>query len=275
MNSIENQQINPQEISRLHETLVSILDEIVRICETFNLRYCLIGGTLIGAVRHNGFIPWDDDLDIVMPREDYDRFCELCKSELSDGFQIHSLETDPNYCLQFIKIRKKGTTFIESDSFVEFNMNGIFVDVFPQDYSNHISSPGQVARNKAIKAIRRIISCKVRKTFPDDTLTRCLYFFLRGCSIPSLVKLSTSIMVSKNRIKNPKYLVNYATLYDIKNEILPVSSYLPYKKLSFEGKMYNVPNDYELNLRSVYGDYMKLPPIEKRVTHKPKVLEFE
>lgn len=268
-------QISKDDLQKLHNILIEILDEIVRICDQYSLNYCLIGGTLIGAVRHQGFIPWDDDLDIVMPRDDYNTFCRLCKTELSSEFYIQSLETEPNYYLPFIKIRKENTTFIESNSVLKFKKNGIFVDVFPQDFSSHKSSIGQIIRNKSIKAIRRVIACKLHKTLPKDKLTKVVFIFLSPFNVQKLVKLSTYIMTSRNHIKTPKYLVNYATLYDIKNEILPISSYLPYKKLLFEGKSYNVPNDYDLNLKSVYGNYMELPPKEKRVNHKPEILLFE
>lgn len=94
-------------------------------------------------------------------------------------------------------------------------------------------------------------------------------------SVKSLLIICDAIMRLSNWLPNPKYLVNYATSYGIINEIMPVESYLPYKKLTFEGKLYNVPCKYEYNLTRVYGDYMKLPPLEKRVTHSPRRLEFE
>lgn len=267
--------MNTEDLGRLHETLIEILDEIVRICDTNGLNYCLIGGTLIGAVRHQGFIPWDDDVDIVMPRPDYERFCEICETDLSPKYYLHSLKTDKNYWLPFIKVRKHNTVFIEDSLPFNPEMNGIFVDIFPQDYSNHIDSIGQTLKCKAVKAIRRVIACKHINKSPDDFLTKVCYFLSYPISVKSLLILCDKIMMLSNKTRTPKYFVNYATTYAIKNEIMPIESYLPYKKLSFEGKLYNVPCEYVYNLTRVYGDYMKLPPLEKRVTHSPRRLEFE
>jgi lipopolysaccharide cholinephosphotransferase len=94
-------------LNKLHSIQVEILDEIVRICDSYNLDYFLIGGTLLGAIRHKGFIPWDDDLDIVMPRYDYDKFIALCDLEMNNKYILDSFENNSGYCLPFIKIRKK------------------------------------------------------------------------------------------------------------------------------------------------------------------------
>ena len=98
-------------LQSLQKVEIEILDEIDRICRMNNINYCLVGGTLLGAVRHGGFIPWDDDVDVAMPRNDYERFMDVCKSELSDDFYLHSIKTDKTYWYPFIKIRKKHRKF--------------------------------------------------------------------------------------------------------------------------------------------------------------------
>lgn len=117
----------------LHKVEIEILDEIDRICRKNNINYCLVGGTLLGAVRHGGFIPWDDDLDVAMPRNDYEKFIDVCKNELSDDFYLHSIETDKTYWLPFIKIRKKYTIFEEKNIAGLGCKTGIYVDIFPLD----------------------------------------------------------------------------------------------------------------------------------------------
>jgi len=107
--------INDSDLKKLHLVELIILDEFIRICNKFNLNYFLIGGTLLGAVRHNGFIPWDDDIDIGMPRKDFQKFLEICQSELYKDFYYLYLDNFEPYYYHFIKICKKNTLFIEND----------------------------------------------------------------------------------------------------------------------------------------------------------------
>ena len=90
-------------LCRLHEEMFIIYKEIARICDKHNLKYFVVGGTLLGAVVHKGYIPWDDDLDIAMPRDDYDKFINVFSKELDERFYLHHTTTDPNYWLPFAK----------------------------------------------------------------------------------------------------------------------------------------------------------------------------
>ena len=92
-------------LNRLHEEMIRIYKEIARICDKHNLTYFVVGGTLLGAVVHKGYIPWDDDLDIAMPRDSYDRFIEICKTDLDEKFYLHCIDTDEKYWLSFAKVR--------------------------------------------------------------------------------------------------------------------------------------------------------------------------
>ena len=94
-------------LQKLQQTETEILEEIDRLCEKHSIVYYLAGGTLLGAVRHRGFIPWDDDIDVAMPRNDYERFRDICLSELDERFYLHCPQTDKNYWLPFAKVRKK------------------------------------------------------------------------------------------------------------------------------------------------------------------------
>ena len=100
-------------LTKVHEIELELLNEFVRICDKHNLTYFLVGGTLLGAVRHSGFIPWDDDIDVGMPRVDYDKFINIAKNELKNDYLLDSVETDKNYFLPFAKILKRNTLFIE------------------------------------------------------------------------------------------------------------------------------------------------------------------
>ena len=127
-------------LKKLHEVEVEILDEFVRICKKQKLQYFLYYGTLLGAVRHNGFIPWDDDLDVAMPREDYEKFIKMAKEELNDNFYIDNKDTNDEYYLNFTKLRKKNTIF-EQDFQVNYDgPKGIWIDIFPIDESKKENS---------------------------------------------------------------------------------------------------------------------------------------
>lgn len=120
----------------LRKVEVEILKEIHKICTENDLQYYLCGGTLLGAVRHKGFIPWDDDIDIVMPRDDYNKFITLClNGKLDKQYILQNTDTEPEYHLPFTKIRKKHTFFDEEGVRKLKIHKGIFVDIFPLDYS--------------------------------------------------------------------------------------------------------------------------------------------
>jgi len=125
--------MNANQLKRLQNIEYEILQEIVRICEKNNLSYFLIGGTLLGAVRHKGFIPWDDDLDIAIPRKDYEKFLKICQTQLNSDYFLHCNKTDPDYWLPFAKVRKKNTLFDEKSITSIETHKGIYNDVFPLD----------------------------------------------------------------------------------------------------------------------------------------------
>ena len=124
---------NKEYLNKLHAELLIIMDEIDRVCKKNNLRYYLVGGSLLGAVRHKGFIPWDDDLDIAMPREDLNKLLEISASVLSPNYYVKWYQDDPRYWNPFPKICKRGTLFDENKE--EWEKTGLFIDIFPLDLS--------------------------------------------------------------------------------------------------------------------------------------------
>ena len=125
--------IDQETLNRMHLLHLDILKEFIRICNKYELRYFLLGGSCLGTVRHQGFIPWDDDIDVGMPRPDYERFMEIAQNELPEYYFLQNSKTDPDYPLCFAKIRDSRTTFIER-SVSHLNINhGIYFDIFPLD----------------------------------------------------------------------------------------------------------------------------------------------
>ena len=262
-------------LTKLHEVEIEILDEFVRICKKNNLDYWLVGGTLLGAVRHKGFIPWDDDIDIGMPRQDYEKFIEIAPKELDKKYFIHYFNNDRDYYLNFLKVKKKNTLFDEKlIENIETNKN-IWIDIFPYDEVENPNSKKYIIKNYIYKNTVPIIFYK-RGIFTKENLRRpWLRFLYIPFSYRFLIKNQEKIAKSEIKKENCQYLTSYSGSYNFKMETLEKNKIYPLKELEFEGKMYKVFNDYDYYLTRIYGDYMQLPPIDKRVAHLPKKVIFD
>ena len=263
-------------LDRLHKTQVDILIAVDRVCNKHNIEYFIIGGTLLGAVRHKGFIPWDDDLDIVMPRDDYEKFLHV-RNELPDSMFLHCMEDDENYPMPMPKIKLKNTVFEEANAVNVSTYKGIYIDIFPMDNAEKESCLFQTIQAKIQGAIgaSRAAKLGLYDSMGFSTLNKCFYMLLRLLSNKSLYKLQKFIQTLD---KNPqsKYFVNFASGYGFRKQTIPKNVYFPARMLEFEGHLFKAPNDYEFYLRRIYGnDYMSLPPEEKRITHNPLRLSFD
>lgn len=261
-------------LKKLHNVEIEILDEIVAICEKHNLKYYLIGGTLLGAVRHGGFIPWDDDLDIGMPREDYEEFLKIASKELDNQYMIDNKNTNKKYYLNFTKIRKRNTVF-EQDFQVNYDgPKGIWIDIFPVDEAKSLRNKLTPIQKKINNMIFRLLHYK-----NGFILGKKLNFIKRFLGKICIIKNSTLLEVQEKLLKlqdgkNYDYIVNLASTYDYKKELFLKEDIYPLIEMGFENKKYNVPRNYKKVLEQVYGDYMKLPPKDKQITHNPVKLEF-
>ena len=261
------------DVNALHNTLAEIADYVFKVCEENNLRCVMIYGTVLGAYRHKGFIPWDDDMDVGMPREDYEKFIEIMKTK-NDGYSIQNEDTEKGYFLTFSKVRKDGTEFIEKIAPDVYEHNGVFVDIFPLDFISEVGSFKSKLKKKYLNYLKHILkynSCK-QLFLKDKGFARKLVEEI--LSIPVKLFSNRAIIKHMERLKKadakgePKYLIEYDSTgaricfeYDV---------YFPSAKLEFEGRQYPVPGKTEEYLERTYGkDYMQLPPEEKRVTHEP------
>lgn len=256
--------------NKLREIQLQILDEIVRICKEHGLRYCLTGGTCLGAVRHQGFIPWDDDIDIIMPRRDFRRFIDLTKDGNTGDFFLDYYMTNPSYGRCFAKYCKRNTLFIEPNGLRQ----AIYVDIFVQD---KVPGPQFTAKSKLptfIHKLDAITTVRREGLRGRDRKTRIIYYVTRWIPVRWIFVWETRLMT---RFENTDaaYYLNYGSPYNLVKETLPISEFEPYARLSFEGKTYNVPGNWDLYLRNIYGDYMTLPPVEKRLTHYPQFISFD
>ena len=267
-------------IEKLHEVLVEILDYVVSVCEENNLKYFLLYGSALGAYRHHACIPWDDDLDIGMPRDDYEKFIDIMKTQPSSIYCLQNDETESQYYLTFSKIRKKNTIFMEDIAEGMYQDNGIFIDVFPLDYVKDKNALGYRVKefvitylNHGIRYLAYPNAYKNKYSKLRNILEGILCFPLTLFSKKKTINLIKKLCKGKCKPKEATYLAEYCDAYQHASQ--PIDNYLPEKKLMFHGREYNVPGKIENYLSTCYGeDYMELPPVEKRVTHMPSEIKF-
>lgn len=266
-------------IEKLHVTLIEILDYVVSVCEKHNLQYCLVYGSALGAYRHKGFIPWDDDMDMAMPRDDYEKFLSIMKHQVNDKFSIQTEETEDNYFLPFAKVRKNGTIFIESIAEEKYKNNGIYIDVFPLDLVESPERIGYKLKRNLINYLKHVLKIKAcPKLYKEKEgqfifCLDCVISFLGWMlSNKKILEILKNLMVSDINFIDADYIAQYDSSTVA---VMRKSVYFPLKISEFEGKLYYVPGAIEDYLRQQYGDdYMEFPPINQRETHKPIQLKF-
>lgn len=250
-------------VVELQRKELNILREFNSFCNKNNLNYSMIGGTLIGAVRHKGFIPWDDDIDVGMPRPDYERLIRIA-DKFPAGFKISTHGRDKGYIYPYAKCYDENTLFTES--FVKPFTRGVWIDIFPLDGTFE----NKTLRNLhcyAIKFMRVILVCKVGAYFPNESLSRRIVrnlfklisvFFSKEVLFSVIDKLA-----SFRDYKNSPYAGNFLGRWGIK-ETQPREVFDNRVLMDFSGEEAYGLEKYDSYLGSVYGDYMKLPPEESR-----------
>ena len=266
-------QIDEVTLKKLHDVELEILKEFIRICNKHNLKYFAVGGTLIGTIRHKGFIPWDDDIDIGMPREDYDKFIKISEKELNKKYFIQVGYDYKNSWAPFTKIRKKNT-LADEENITHINYpKGIFIDIFPFDNINTNNGILFKIKCNIIVTITDAIYYKwgIKKINEIRRKTLCRFFSL--FSNKYLKRIQNKLMKSKNK-KDTKYLVSYCGSYTMQKETQLKELFFPLQTKKFEDIDILVPNKYDTYLTNIYGDYMKLPPKEKRENHSMMNISF-
>lgn len=265
-------------LPKLHNCQLIIAREIKRLCDKHNIKYFIIAGTLLGAVRHGGFIPWDDDMDIGMLREDYEKFLKVAKTELGGDFFLQTPETDKNYGLPFAKILLNGTVLVEATAGSDAK-KGIFVDVFPFD-SVPESDDGKENHNKKTYFYKRLLLAKLNYNVcaKNDYVKRAVYFALKVMSAfyshDKLVKKLESEITRYNNSKTED-IVNIGGAYGYKKETIKADWVRDTVEIPFEDMTISAPVDYIKYLETFYGDYMTPPPEDKRYNrHSVTELDF-
>lgn len=267
-------------LPKLHSCELFIAKEVKRICNENGIKYFMIAGTLLGAVRHNGFIPWDDDMDIGMLREDYERFIKLAKTDLGERFFLQTPETDSAYGLNFAKILLKDTTLTEASA-ANNAVKGISIDVFPFDAVPENAKKTE-KHKKRTYFLRRLLLAKQnynvcgKKEYVKRAVYAVLKFIAAFYSREKLCKMLDSECERYNALgKTPEKIVNIGGAYGYDKETILREWVDSTVELPFEDTVFAAPAGYIPYLEYFYGDYMKLPPEDKRYNrHGVTAIDF-
>ncbi len=251
-------------LRELQLEMYDIMKEIVKVCDRHNLRYYLSGGTLLGAVRHGGFIPWDDDLDLEMPWKDYKKFLRYAKKELPENLFVQTFSSDPGYPNVFSMVRKNGTCAMPvaaKDLGIHW---GVEVDVFPLIGLYKNARLKQIQQRRMRHLSKMLLIEYVRLTKPDSLKDDPVYKKYARYSLKRRIMTAKLMLFLLTKSINPDEvsIVDYGFLQSCK-----VKDYAGTVKLKFEDGEYNAPAGYHNILTAIYGDYMTPPPEDKRGGH--------
>lgn len=250
----------PIDFNECKKVELEILRYIDIKCAKFDLKYFLAFGTLLGAVRHGGFIPWDDDIDIVMPRTDYEKLYEILKDD--PIYKMVNYKNDDTILIGFSKVFDTRTVIQYNKPFAFKQKYGLFVDVFPLDKlpKNKIFKLQQKAKLRILHHLLFYKSYKFKNKNIKDIL------FLKVVKNMSLNKLIYNIDTICKDSNNSQSNMMFTGVFPIyRNRKYNIDIFENSIKMRFEKYEFNVPKMYDMYLKILYGDYMKLPPIEKRI----------
>ena len=250
-------------IQQVKQIEIELLRDFIAVCEQLSLQYYVIGGTLLGAVRHKGFIPWDDDIDVGMPREDYEAFLKKAQMLLPEEDFVQTWKTDPDYPANFAKLRRSGTAFVEESLKNRMIHHGIYIDIFPLD---NCPSPGML--RGTILLCNNALLQRISLAFynPNRTIRSRIRQTVTCVFVPSR-KMALSLREALHKAyQKTGWIANYCGAWG-KREIMPSNWYGSGKVLEFEGMKVIAPVAFEDWLTKVYGNYLELPPKEKQYRH--------
>lgn len=249
------------ELQHLQKVILGIVKDIDELCRKNSIEYYLFGGSAIGAVRHKGFIPWDDDLDIVMDYKNYEKFIQVCRDQL-DPQKYYFQEGMVDWPILYSKVRLKGTLLVESESYGDDDSKkGIFVDVFKLDNASE-SSIGRRWQYLCGKYL--LCYCLLQRSYKKASVKKKLLMYtayplriksLRGFVMHQLVKYNS---------QNTSCFVSFGARFRYKNSFYRKEFYSNPIYMPFEDTMLPVPQKYDELLTQIYGDYMTPPPVSER-----------
>lgn len=257
-----------EDMKRISAIQLKIMDEVHRLCMENNITYYMIGGTLLGAVRHGGYIPWDVDIDIAMPREDYEVFEKICKTLLSENYDYVNYKTFRNYIRPHALVTHTGSRIHPKYDCVNPKLMdlGIYIDIFPLD--NAPEDGGlQKKHAESLLRLRKFKDRRLMYCYSYSRLRRYIHYMvaalLSWISVERINEYQQKLM-QKYREEQTGYLCSMGSRYKYEKQCMPREIYGQPVLLDFEGRQYYAPAQYEEYLRRLYGDYMRLPSVEEQ-----------
>lgn len=271
--------IDDEQLHKLQAALLGILDDIDSVCKKHGIRYTLGGGSCLGAVRHQGFIPWDDDIDINFSRAEYRRFIPLFREEFGDKYWVHTPEETDNYALLFARARKKGTVERTRDDF--FNEEcGIFIDVFIIE-NTFDSLLLRTIHGLGCQAFGLALSC--RKFWRDRKQLLSLAKGQQGLKRVFSVKIGLGFLLAWGSINfwtrganrwsalckndSSRFVAIPAGRKKFFSELYKREDVCETVEMPYAGRTMQCPRGYDAYLTRLYGDYMQIPPVDSRESH--------
>ena len=261
-------------LKQLQKVELDMFSEVVRICDKYHLTYFMSAGTFLGAVRHKGFIPWDDDMDMRMPRPDYEKLVRVLPKELKDPYIVQHFRHDKNVHRYFCRVENT-KVHLHRNHTVHGQDSNAWIDIFPLD-----GMPANKIHMKLRKihllyrkmwmqlsVFDEIVDVTKKRNLPEKIIVfLALHTPIQKCLSWERNWKKLDHALKAYSLKKSKYYMNFMSAYKYK-DIIPKSVYGKGRLYPFEDKQFNGPKDYDTFLKTLYGDYMKLPPEEKRKKH--------
>lgn len=275
---------DPEILEKLHKVQIEILNDFAGVCKKHNLPYFAIYGTAIGAVRHKGFIPWDDDIDVGMLREDYERFLIIAKKELAEKYDIMTPIDDHDYACTVTHLQRKNTKFVPYILKHEPYKMCIDLDIFPFD---NVPDDEKAAKRQQREAVfwgrllfligtgQVVIDIDGWKGKVAEIICYIIHTVLRLFRVsPEKIYRKFKKTAMRYDDNKTKYVTSYEYAGGVKDKIVR-DELFPVKDVVFEDTMIALPANNHEFLEKVYGDYMKIPPKEQQINHFPYMIQFE
>lgn len=260
-------------MQEVQQVSLAILKQVAEICEKLELKYALVYGTLIGAIRHKGFIPWDDDLDIMMPRNDYEKLLNYFKERgnVIGNLEVFNPDANPNYPYMITRI-SDNRYHIVTENEKDYGL-GAFIDIYPYD---GLGKTFEEAYEFGMKGDRlsSLCFCATREKYKWDPLAgfvknvaKLPVFLISKIVGKSYFQKKLAQLAGQKDFDESQYVGCVVWLSGGKKDIFERKLFDELIKVPFEGEMFYVPKEYDKVLRHTYGDYMQLPPENERIGH--------